>query len=354
MRKEIAVGITMALAALTALWWMNRGENKTTPDRDANPAANLTRQTTPVAPVSPALARVTRVPRVAQASQTPRPAVDRDALMEQLFRATDDPAISKTIRTAIGLDKERGYARRIKAVHELPHTLPPKAIEVLSLFVQLPYSKDDGLREIEHEALRNDVMEKLTRQDNLPPGLGTLLVELYRDPKQGDVWRDYCVQFFSTYYERKWKADAVDEGDSERAAMLQAFEDALRETDKTIAGTALLAVDRLSANYGEFSRAAIASNAVLLAANDAAFAPIRMTALLVCEQHGVRDALPTARILAQTGENTHLRMVAIKTLGSMGEPRDEELLKSMAKDPDTNVAAVAAMALARVGGERRE
>jgi HEAT repeat protein len=75
---------------------------------------------------------------------------------------------------------------------------------------------------------------------------------------------------------------------------------------------------------------------------------------LVCEQHGARDALPTARILAQTGENTHLRMVAIKTLGSMGEPRDEELLKSMAKDPDTNVAAVAAMALARVGGQRRE
>jgi hypothetical protein len=279
--------------------------------------------------------------------------MQRKELLEKMLVAADDQAISRTLRTAVGIDNERTYAKRIKAMHELPLDLQPKAIEELSLFLQLPYSKESGLREIEHEALRNDAVEKLLRQDVLPPGLGTLLVDLYRDPNQGDVWRDYCVQFFATYYERRWKADTSYENDAERAAILQAYDDALRETDKTIAGTALLGIDRLAATYGEFDRGAIRSNAVYLAADDGAFAPIRMTALLVCEQHGAHEVLPAARMLSQTGENSHLRMVAVKTLGSLGEPQDVELLKAMARDRDTNVAAVAVMALSKAGGERR-
>jgi hypothetical protein len=354
MRKGIAIGVGCAVLVLSLLMLCFRNGKDHSPVTAVPPVKHDPPPTVVGRPVQAGMVRVTRVREHANVATAKRPSLQREELLEKILCAADDRAVSKTVRTAIGIETERGYAKRIRAVHELPHTLPPKAIEVLSLFLQTPYNKESGLREIEHEALRNDVVEKLVRQDVLPPGLGTLLVDMFRDPNQGDVWRDYCVQFFSTYYTRKWKTDEVDEGDSERAAILQAYDDALRETDKTIAGTALLAVDRLSADYGEFDRGAITSNAVHLASDDNAFAPIRMTALLVCEQHGTREVLPAARILAQTGENTHLRMVAVKTLGSLGETQDIELLNAMAKDRDTNVAAVAVMALARVGGERRE
>jgi hypothetical protein len=345
MRSKIAVAVALVLLGFAALWLLNRVGNETASAPNPTPATNVASRAKTAVRVPNAPGRITRVPRTSRGTTAPLP--ERDALMEQLLRATDERTISKTLRTAIGIEAERTYARRIKAMHELPHDLAPKAVEVLQTFLQIPYSKESGLREIEHEALRNDAMEKLVRQDRMPEGLGTLLVRMYRDPKQGDVWRDYCVQFFSTYYERKWRTDDADAGGEERVAILEAFEDAMRETDKTIAGTALLGMDRLATTYGEFDRSAIASNAVSLAANDGAFAPIRATALLVCEQHGMKEVLPIARMLAQTGENTHLRMVAVKTLGVLGEKEDRELLTAMTQDSDTNVAVVAAMALAR-------
>lgn len=355
MWKGITIGVGCAIIALAFVILRSRsidGKNLS-PVTAGPPAKHDPAPATVTKPIQYGMMRVTRVSGRQDGAAVRKSPPDITALRDQMLLAADDPAVSRTLRTAVGIDNERTYAKRIKAMHELPLNLQPKAIELLSLFLQIPYSKESELREIEYEALRNDAVEKLLRQDVLPAGLGTLLVDLYRDTNQGDVWRDYCVQFLGSYYERRWKPDGANEDDAERVAILQAYDEALRETDKTIAGTALLGIDRLATTYREFDRGAIISNAVCLASDDNAFAPIRMTALLICEQHRAREALPAARILAQTGENTHLRMVAVKTLGSLGETPDIELLTAMAKDQDTNVAAVAVMALAKAGGEKR-
>ena len=75
-----------------------------------------------------------------------------------------------------------------------------------ALMEMLAWSNDrfpEGMRPIEINAVKNDVLDKLLRQEILPEGLGLQMAEMAGNVNNDPVWRDYCVQFMGPFYERR-------------------------------------------------------------------------------------------------------------------------------------------------------
>lgn len=196
------------------------------------------------------------------------------------------------------------------------------------------------MRPIAFNGIKNDVLDVLLMQEKLPQGIGSMLVEMYHDKTYDVMWRDYCVQFMSSYYETRWlSGKPTDQRNrrllrrmqTEQQAIMAAYRDALTETASTIAGTALIGLDALSErDEGIIAPDEVAKAAVEMLGNPTIAEPARISAFAVAASHGVADALPEARIIAQTGETIPVRMAAIALLGKLGTPADVELLSALA------------------------
>ena len=222
------------------------------------------------------------------------------------------------------------------------------------------------MRDIEINAVKNDVLDRLLRQKELPKAMGYQLVDMFADTESDPVWKDYCVQFMSPYYERltteyteyteglesNQSEESVDELNAVRETMFAALE----VRNETIAGTALIGVELLSRTHGEFDRDMILDKASEIAANEAVSNESRLTALRLSASENLKpetenvneQVADTARLLAQTGETMLMRSAAIVTLGETGAPEDRELLESFTFDDDRQIAAAAKLALEKM------
>jgi len=201
----------------------------------------------------------------------------------------------------------------------------------------------------------------MLRQDKRVDGLGGQLVAMFKDKEHDDVWRDYCVQYFGMYYNLKWLGDKQGEKgasvesvgaqkieDPERKDIEDAYWEAMKEKDKSTAGTSLLNLESLSRMHPDFDRQKIASKALELAADNGCIEASRITALRVCGMMNKTEALPVAREIAQTGETIMLRMAAIATIGDLGSKDDVELVQSLVNNPEKRIKTIAEAALKKV------
>jgi hypothetical protein len=294
--------------------------------------------------------------------------------------------LSATVKILLGLDgKAHNYPELLSAINDLDYEI--SAADVAALMEMLNYPNDrfpEKMRPIEINAVKNDVLDKLMRQKQLPQGLGLQLVEMAGNVENDPVWRDYCTQFLPVAWERieaesrianteqgisKEHAgrasknsvsssaargenkESVDELMAIRDAMFQALD----ERGATLAGTALIGLENLSRTHGEFDREAIVAKASEIASDEMASAETRMTALRLASQTSMElragskeTAVDAARSLAQTGETVLLRSAAIVTLGELGAPDDRELLESYVLADNRQIAAAAKMALAKM------
>ncbi|MEI8354329.1 MAG: HEAT repeat domain-containing protein, partial [Lentisphaerota bacterium] len=206
------------------------------------------------------------------------------------------------------------------------------------------------LQPLEFESIRNDTLDALLRQNQLPADLGRQIRKMFNDPGQNAIWRDYCLQHVQPFCEARWKTSQPVTDDPEWAAITNAYWWATRETDGTIAGTALIGMRMVAGKYPALSKEQVAQRALALAMDDACGEPSRITALRICGQMGQQAVVPQARVLAQTGQSLLLRCAAMATLGDLGEQADMELLQSFSATPDQRVRGIAASALKRLRG----
>lgn len=241
------------------------------------------------------------------------------------------------------------YRDRLIAIRALGGDLDEDEANALFGFLRLRADTQSPLDPLALNALKNDLVDAMIKAHPMPVNLGAELIAMFRDEQLDVVWRDYCVQHFAPYYEEKWPPGTpVGDDDAGRQEMLIAFGEALSETGSTLAGTALIGLERLSASYGEVSRAWVISNAMAIATSEEADAAARLTALQVCSHANATAVLPTVRILAQTGEVVPLRLSAVATLGALGKAEDTELLQSLSFDADRRVAKAAGKALVKL------
>ncbi|MDF7808822.1 hypothetical protein P4E94_15340 [Pontiellaceae bacterium B12219] len=272
-------------------------------------------------------------------------------------------------------DVEHNYPSLLAEINKLNYAL--SGADVAALIEMLAWPNDrfpEGMRPIEINAVKNDVLDKLLRQETLSEGIGIAMAAMAADPGQDDVWRDYCVQFMAPFYERKSQVNrskvvgrdaggamaSATEGSEATAAPIEldvireAMFQALDERDSSIAGTALLGLENLSRTYDEFDREVISEKAAQIASDELASAESRMTALRLSAQilnrEGISnvEVVQAARTLAQTGDTVLLRSAAIVTLGEVGSTDDLELLESYVLADNRQIAGAAKMALEKM------
>ena len=239
-----------------------------------------------------------------------------------MFLACPKPVLPPLTRATAALVSGTPESRRT-ALRALGRDLPEGDVAALLGLLRAPEEAfSDALAPEESHALRNDILDILLKQAAMPAALPRVLVATARDRAgQDEVWRNYCVQGLGDCALR------LPEGSAARAEVLEDLASFLPETGGSLAGTALLGLDRASA-----PGAALPAEAAARLALDAAASPESRTAgLLVAAGCGVAGVVPEARVLAQIGETLPLRLAAASALGALGEAQDLELLLSLAE-----------------------
>lgn len=267
-----------------------------------------------------------------------------------------DPVLSESVRVLAGLDgQDADYKTRLAAMRELGRDLALQDVEALMAFMRSADVEVTSMRPIELNSIRNDLMEVLLRQNVLPEGLGSLLVGVLGNREHGSMWRNYCLQFMTPYYERRFKdlstgqpSDTEVTSDGELQLVEQAMWQALDERDNSNAGTALLGLNELSEKFPVFDEKQVQAAMVDLAQDAAASEANRITALRLCGEQGHAEALKAARMVAQQGETVVLRCAAIATLGDLGGDEERFLLEEYAVSGEPRIARIAQMALEKM------
>ncbi|MBN2863168.1 MAG: hypothetical protein JXN62_08415, partial [Bacteroidales bacterium] len=134
--------------------------------------------------------------------------------------------LSETVRELLGLNGDaRHYSSMMKSIGQLSKELDADDVAALRDFLTWPNDVfPEGMREIEINSIKNDVLNNLLLQKELPEAIGYQLVDMFADTESDSVWKDYCVQFMSPYYERaaeefatRSEAQIISRGNSERS-----------------------------------------------------------------------------------------------------------------------------------------
>jgi hypothetical protein len=226
-----------------------------------------------------------------------------------------------------------------------------------------------GLNSGEWHALANDILQVLRNQQPYTPQYTDRLIALWHDKTLDPTLRDYALQQL-----REWIADSdtrtVHEERPEKIALIQqTFLDAATpghptcDPQSTTTGTALLALDEwayssplkspipdlpstsssppnfqsqisnLPSHSSPKSQIPNLQSLLLAHAADAStHRGVRATALQLCANRGITDALPIARaIIAAPATPAILHMSAISLLGTLGNADDLKLLTTFQK-----------------------
>lgn len=298
-------------------------------------------------PVTAVVKNAASEPKSVPAAETAKTAVTAAtvALIEPVGPSPADMAPRKTVPTV-----NPNYLASLREVERLGGDLPASKVRALLDQLAVRYDPQGELCLTEFNSIRNDTLDALLRQRQLPEGLGLMIVRMYRDAAEDHVWRDYCVQHFALYYEAKWPAGSAQEDNLEVRAIQSAYRDALREPNNMPA-TALIGLARLSRSYPEFDRGTVGSEALSFVRDEGKPPEVRTTAMQICAELGLSDALPSARRLAANGTSVPLKLAAMATLGTLGGSMDVRLLEGLASAGDGYGRQTAAAALRQL--ERR-
>jgi hypothetical protein len=217
---------------------------------------------------------------------------------------------------------EKTYNERLTIVRSLGGTLDRNEKDTLFIYLNRDLLKDGTSRMQEH-FLRNTIMDILVNQQNLT-GVAEGLLNVYRNRNLDPVVRDYAIQHLGVLYE---KADS-----RPRNLIKDGLFQATAEMEGTLAGTGLLALNRLAGLYEDISSEQLAQAALLAAGNERISDESRTTALQVCALMQLPDAAQIAADILSNSENTHLQISAIAALGYVGDADQIEILSSILSD----------------------
>ena len=231
------------------------------------------------------------------------------------------PAIPPHLRSIVGATKA-GVAERLAAVHGLGRNLTLEEIATLSAFLKaLPGPEEKNLPAL--RLLKNDIVNVLRDQTTPPKGFTDTLIQVYRNSTQDNVIRDYAIQHLVAWA-GQGLPDAPDAELKARAVLHEAIHDS-----SSIAGTALLGLHRLSAGGAAPAATEIGGQALALVRMPQTSPATRITALQICAERGVSEALPTIESLVRAQDSIALRLSAIAALGRLGGAEHVALLRAL-------------------------
>lgn len=248
-----------------------------------------------------------------------------------------DADVGDQIRLIVGEGESMDYNVRIRAVRDLGFQLANADVEHLIDFLQKKLD-EDIIKLAEFNAVKNDVVVWLLRQERTPANLAAKLQDGFRDKSMDSVWRDYCLQHLARCYQ-------LSDERAEREDILATLMEATLSRESTFAGTALLTSRQIEKHSpGTFDPKDLEERALRVAANPEMPNPSRVSGLQLAASHP--DALPLARELAEdSSADMLLRMSAINVLKGSRTPEDVNLLHEFASSSDVRLRASARAAL---------
>ncbi len=250
-----------------------------------------------------------------------RPKINSQALRKsapqtKVFQIVPGSEIPDSIRPIMGLNGE-DYTKRSKALQALGNNLSRSEIEALYALLL-----SSGQLEC---SLQNEVINALREQTTPPTDLLDVLSYLHRDPQQNQMSRDYALQHLVAEYEKSPTNAIVNQ-------IPELLWDALRVTNSSTVGTALLGLHRLCGVDPTIDSNKVSQVALQLTLDAATGELARITALQVCAQRRLHDVLPTVTNMAQHAVSLPLRISAIAALGYLGEERERMLLEMLSAE----------------------
>lgn len=175
---------------------------------------------------------------------------------------------------------------------------------------------------------KDRLMKAIEKKAVLDPGTIELFVALLNNRELDEVTRDYALQHLGAVLVRLQANPAcgrqLNDAD-ENAGALEAMWRAAGDVEGAIAGTALLAVNRLSEYDPNVDRGRIRHEALRMLNNEQASPLSRATALQFCETND----LALIRDIASSSEHYTERSAAIRLLGKLGNEAEVSLLKAI-------------------------
>ncbi len=273
----------------------------------------------------------------------PQQASVKTSIDEKRQRVAPDPvtALPQNIRTALGLEDDGSFVTRLKAVHDLGQNLNSRDRVALYAFLT-DTEQPEMLTQMHVRVLKNDILNALRNQQHEPPELTHVMIGIFHDKNQDSVMRDYAIQHLHSWYPHA----------RDKNAIRQVFQEALDETDTSIAGTSLLALYHLSQKHTEFDLSSLGDVALKLATDERCGQVSRLTAVQICGRMKERKVLPVARTLAENSRSLPVKLAAIAAIGEVGGPDDLTMLEHLATGSSTHVQTAAKSALRKLKGQR--
>ena len=226
-----------------------------------------------------------------------------------------------------GLTPDRDYQHRLAAIRSLNNRLPAADVACLMAYLADPATAKPG--NLWDLGLKNDTLAVLLRQERLPEGMGSMLVNIVSNRTQDLTWRDYALQVVPAYAGR-----TPGRADTENQALRTVLDAALTERGTVLPGTALIAMSRLSGTDGLYDTNTVARQAHQILDQSAPGDPARITAIQILAQTDVSAARDIARGIAKDESRPVLeRMSAIAALGRVGQAEDAVWLREMIQRP---------------------
>ncbi len=252
-----------------------------------------------------------------------------------------------SLRPVFGLDGHTNFWARLAAVHQLDKNLNHQECQALYKLVRTKPAPNRSFASDDH-VLKNDILDVLCRQAVPPTDLGNVLTEICRDSEQETVMRDYALQHLVVWLERLRPSGSSASEPMSATRFFEVFWDTMSETNSSIAGTALLGLRRLAASYPTLDRQRIARMALRLVEQEDTGELSRITAIQVCAEGGVHEALPAVLGVARYASTTALQISAVAALGSLGGAEEVPFLKALATNGPIRLRPAARTALLRM------
>ena len=246
------------------------------------------------------------------------------------------------------VDGKAPFAARLNAAAELGSlSISPADRDALYAYLRQPQPVD---RNKDNEQLKNDVLNSLCQMKPMPAGLGQLLTDIYSDPAQNAVMRDYAVQYLPDFYTQLAQDTTMDPAAKEKelAQARAALWSVAGEKATSYAGTALMGLMRLSSKTPAVNPTEVGAAALQLAQDTGVNEATQISAFQVCGQLGVKDAGVALLQAAQSGSTMPLRISAVGALGVLGNRGAVPLLTQLAAGNEKRLTLPATRALARI------
>lgn len=235
---------------------------------------------------------------------------------------------------AVVLNNKLSYYSRAKQLTGISSDLQQGDINAIHSFLD---QKDmDGLKNLEFNSLKNDLVLCLMRQSRKDGKLVSHLIAMYKDMAHDLVWRNYCVQFMGRIYQ--------DSTMQEKEQLKKTLQAVLIDPIPMLAVTGMVAME-LNKGCLEIDKEFLHSRAFELLQKDIP-TYTKVTLIQICGMNRIKpnQVRPILHDILKNSKETQLKVSAIAALGEYGNRNDLDIIELYLKSSDVRLKAAAAAA----------